>query len=108
MNWKDNIPPFYIGQKVVCTDSSGHDDVLTYKGEYVVHSITRTPCCGQWVVNVGVEQPKGLICSGCLYLMGFNNMFRSSRFRPLQSRRFPLIKLSEIKEKEREEVLCDN
>jgi hypothetical protein len=44
------IPPFYIGQKVVCVKTSVRE---VYKeGElYVVRELIRCPKCGEWLVG---------------------------------------------------------
>lgn len=66
-DYTDNIPPFYIGQEVICLRSIGCTNVpssMVYKGkEYKVTSCTK-PCC-YWVITVGIKKYAKFIISVC-------------------------------------------
>ena len=58
MNWKDTIPPFLVGAKVVGVEPNM--DGLPVKGQiYTVNGARRAPCCGVWVVDIGSLRTSG-------------------------------------------------
>lgn len=110
-----NLPPFYVGQKVVYVTG-------TNMPKDSIHTVTgiKQNSCGCWSIAINGE-PFGknnaynmLYCLKCgtrnLPLCG-NNLLRgwyAANFRPLQQQNFPLITLSKIREKEKEEYLVAN
>lgn len=48
-----NLPPFYVGQKVVCINKNPL--YLKYNETYVVKEIKQFPC-GCWAIDVGVSR----------------------------------------------------
>lgn len=103
MNNELNLPPFYVGQKVVALNTSlswNKGDVFTVLG-------LRKPCC-HWQVNIGVGVgPKGewdsVSCEDCGYteqLNGNTNVWANCRnFAPVQEN-FQSISLEKVLEKE--------
>lgn len=58
MKEANNIPPFFVGQEVVCIKD--HSWGVVKKGqEYKVLAIKQSPCCGSWRVDVGIYNPAG-------------------------------------------------
>jgi len=103
---KADIPPFYVGQKVVAIDS--HSLGYWKKGdEFTVLSIKRG-CC-EWEIDIGIRHLLPFTrCGVCLSVFPSDFMYRCSRFRPLQEATMPLMTFSNIKEKEKEEILILN
>lgn len=107
-----NLPPFYIGQKVVCLKDAN----TTKKGQ--IYKVTNNwQCsCGTWYTGVGVLHGKPNAAATCVkcdcktpndspYYLGL-----STRFAPVQEAKPPLIKLtlSKIQEVEKEQILIEN
>lgn len=106
----NNLPPFYVGQKVVSIESF---DCLVEGHVYtVIKCHLRTCGCG-WVVEVNIPNIsvdgnriyKGMTvrCSSCkkLRLSQSNNAcYFHRRFRPLQESVFPSLTMSKVVEKE--------
>lgn len=108
MKDKLNIPPFYIGQKVVAIKD--HTQGYFNKGdEFVVKGIEKTCCV--WVIIIGVRT--GWNISICVCRKSINNpndmgRFNVASFAPLQQQSYPLMTFSKIVEKEKEEILINN
>ena len=106
---KANIPPFYVGQKVVYVTGL----ILPKNSIHVIRGMVRY-CCGCWIVDIGlkVSEPFYVHCHlhGLLTKTPRNGIMyaASTSFRPIQEQKFPLLTFTQIKEKEREEVLSDN
>lgn len=47
-----NLPPFFVGQKVVCVKSSPY---LQKDKEYCVAALYYLACCKKWFVSVGIS-----------------------------------------------------
>ena len=104
-----NLPPFYIGQKVVYITGIAMP-------KYSIHRVLGL-CqfsCGCWCVDVGMP-PVGnfslIVCSehpeNNLPING-KEWFWASSFRPTEEKPFPLMTFTQIKEKEQTEVLINN
>jgi hypothetical protein len=80
-----NLPPFYIGQKVVCINANNNFDLI--KGEkYTVTNVVKTKCCDKWQIEVGIIFNKfERKCVACNKKSGTYNTFLSDRFAPLHS-----------------------
>jgi hypothetical protein len=83
----NNIPPFYVGQKVICVDTTGNPPVKKNK-EYTVDSVTKG-CCG-WEITVGIQADSSYdevsFCRKCgsrTPSPGSTWPLRASRFRAL-------------------------
>lgn len=103
-----NLPPFYVGQKVVCIEGYPNPRFFKKGDQFTILDIIKTPCCNMWIVNIGVSMPyKNTICD-CGQTFKANQMFRASRFAPIEKQNIPLMTFSQIKEKEKEQILIDN
>lgn len=104
---KLNLPPFYVGQKIVCV--IGHKDGQFKKGDvFKVQSIKRESCCGNWVVNIGLRTDYCLIVCQCGHINNNDDYYSCNRFKPLEEMNAPLLTFQQIKEVEKEEVLILN
>jgi hypothetical protein len=76
-NWK-------VGMKVVCVE--GHRCGDFNKGDvFTIKAIGVTPCCKNTTIDIGIRtHHHEMICSECDATYVNNNMYRASRFRPLQ------------------------
>lgn len=100
-----NLPPFYVGQKVVCVDP--RPDFGLFKDKiYTIAEVIRCKC-GATNVAWGATNP--LIthssCYSCGNIVTQESKYyfcRSSRFAPVQEQKFPLIKLTKVIEKEKQ------
>lgn len=103
-NSLNNLPPFYVGQKVVCVDSENtvsiHKMLFNKNQIYTVHSIKKTNCCKLWVINIGIKDDADILICPCGKESKNDNHFRASRFKPLQQQSFPLISLSKVIEEQ--------
>lgn len=114
MENKLNLPPFYIGQRVVYITGKN----MPKDSVHTVSAINQA-WCGCWEIAINGESLKikksnkpMIRCVGCekrRVSEGFvyDNWLASS-FRPLQQTSFPLMTFSKIVEKEKEEVLINN
>ncbi len=108
---KLNLHPFYVGQKVVCVKPIG--DLIKDK-IYTISHITKC-LCGKICVGVGLvdyefgygKYYNAKCCGAKQISVGFYE-FNTDRFAPIQQQNFPLIKLSKIIEKEKEQILIEN
>lgn len=116
---KVNIPPFHLGQKVVYITGKSMP-----KGS--VHTVTEMylpPCGCRYIIGInGVPiKFKSFVadivrCAACgleLPASRYHGLYddggwNQNSFRPLQESKMPLIKLSQIKETEKEQVLIEN
>ncbi len=105
---KLNLPPFYIGQKVIYITGAfmPKDTICTIKQ-------IEQKGCGCWCVdiNVSVHTPTGYFrCHNhSNFRIKDNGMiWDANSFRPFQQTSFPLLTLSKIKETEKEEILTAN
>jgi hypothetical protein len=101
---KLNLPPFYVGQKV---EYVGWKSTLKGTKHIILDCFMSE--CGCWMVKTE-NLPNGTYyicdCGAVICLIGKFGQAKS--FRPLQQQKFPLIKLSKIMEKEKEEILIEN
>jgi hypothetical protein len=108
---KLNLPPFYIGQKIVAIRN--HKQGRFKQGEiFTVTGITNCPVCGFIKINIGISNPLKLYnCSECgSDYMKENNAadFHPISFRPLDEMKAPMLTFKQIKEVEKEEILILN
>ena len=105
-----NLPPFYVGQKVVSLISTN----IRKKGE--IYSITdQFMCsCGYWMVSFGIRHNhSGLltcVCEGCGNTNPTNSWFFAAgaeTFAPLTESPFPSLTMEQVVKKEAEKV-CMN
>lgn len=57
----ENIPPFYIGQRVVALKTKTWK-LFTYFSkdqQFIVLGIRQSPCCKIWEINIGLVLPYG-------------------------------------------------
>lgn len=109
----NNLPPFYIGQEVVCVDNKTYikvhfktEDMLHIGETYIIRDI-RKGCC-EWEIDIGILA-KGKIARcicGKASPLNTYSWFKSSRFVPKQEQ-FQAITYSEIKQKE-SPLICVN
>lgn len=97
-----NLPPFYVGQKVVYVTGN----CMPKHSIHTIHNITQH-VCGCWCVDIGLKLNRQYTtyCCHCgnktKYLPSSDiDWFTSRAFRPLQSQSFPLISLSKVIEKQ--------
>lgn len=94
---KLNLPPFYVGQKVVCVDDKKRDSRMVYVKlgvEYTISGIIQSIFgYSVFVSEAWCDSPLG---------------YYHDRFATLQQQNFPLMTFSKILEKEKEEVLLNN
>lgn len=94
----ENLPPFYIGQKVVAKED--HEKGFFTKGqEFVVREVKR-PCCNWEIrIDVNVSEFAGAICPNCFKISRPEPFFRHSRFSPVEEN-FQSITLEKVLETE--------
>lgn len=105
-----DLPPFYVGQEVVCINSSnafpGHGPVpIKESNKYSVNSIKRCGC-GDWKVDVGFVTPIGTVCSCRMTTLAGVWWFRASRFAPIRED-FQEMSFEKVIEKEKS-LICVN
>ena len=94
-----NFAPFYIGQRVVAVDAVPNSKIKNGQ-HYTISDCYYAPS-GNPIANGKSYWYVGVV--------GFdNNCLRPSIFAPLEQKKFPLMKFSEILKKEKTEVLIDN
>lgn len=112
---KNNIPPFYIGQKVVCIkDHNDPECELRLNKVYTVRSLWLCKC--GWSVDVGIKDPCVLLEEDTIYYCNVCEVEQNTdswlllcnRFRPLQEQKAPMLTFTKIKEEEKEEILTLN
>lgn len=105
---KSNTPPFYVGEEVECVISGANGLV---KGQnYIVTAVLRDSCgCYGVLVNNGMgggimESGECTICNS--KLINAYNTYLPSNFRRLQRPKpMTFLKLADIQEQEKEEIL---
>jgi len=111
---KLNLPPFYVGQKVVYITGIS----MPKNSIHVVLGIWRAPC-GCWVVDVSESPNYGqyktewyLLCASCGNHFQVSKPERqgifASSFRAIDEAKPPLMTFTQIKETEKEEILILN
>lgn len=108
-----NIPPFYVGQNVVCV--KGSEEFKIKKGvTYTVTEVVSCKCSTR--VSVGIkgdmvaQPPFQGTCATCKGKLIFNRnetYAYSTRFAPTQQKDFPLLTFSKIQKKEKQKELID-
>lgn len=99
----NNLPPFYVGQKVVYITGNN----MPKNSIHIILGIIRMPC-GCWVLDIGKKRSsfKRLTCMLHDYskkVMDSDvNYFNSTSFRPLLESPFPSLTFKEVIKKERE------
>ena len=99
----NNLPPFYVGQKVVAVAS--HSQGLFKQGQiFTIKSVFISKCkCNDWSVTIGYTSNNKLKeCSTCGAVWDNDFSFSATRFAPLQESVFPSLTMSRVIEKERE------
>jgi len=98
----NNLPPFYVGQKVVCVSSIG-----PYKKDniYTIMIFQACKICGQKRVGCLKSGKTNCIGGSCVHteVTGYALVY-PTRFAPLKEQSFPLIELSKVIEKEKQLV----
>lgn len=114
---KLNLPPFTVGQKVVCVDP-GTNKPLKKGDKYTITSIHNNCRCG-YLVNVDNHTAIGLdyrpilngelcACGGCgtlKYSNGFS-LYLPTRFASIQESKFRAVSFEKVMEENK--VLCEN
>lgn len=102
---KLNLPPFYVGQKVICVNSIGTYG-LTKNKIYTVHDIFNC-VCGIKTVDLGFKTAHaGSRCSNCRKANTGVFTYRLDRFRPLQEQKFRAVTFEKVMEET--EAICEN
>lgn len=98
MTYKLNLPPFYIGQKVVCVSSSeaAHGDKV-FKG--AIYTVLETGHLPENDIHIAYDY---------VIVKGNGGYWDICRFAPIQEAPAPLLTFSEIKKTEKEEILILN
>lgn len=81
-----NLPPFFIGQKVVALANGVTTNLVKDVG-YIVLGLNK--CCGIWSINVGLIVTSGAVgisCSGCGRRLSNGNprWIHSKHFKPAE------------------------
>lgn len=99
-----DIPPFYIGQKVVCINTiftgRGMKPPLIKDKTYIVKSIIKCTC-NSYKIDIGFLSGIGsskCLCGHKTYSEKWH--VRADRFKPLQEIKLPLMSYSKILEEE--------
>ncbi len=108
-NALNNLPPFYVGQKVVSLVNGIKFPELKKGNTYTVLSIHKFSC-GCHGINVGIKITHGSLfikCCGESTIIPHNGIkyHRSEIFTPLQHAKFPLLKLTRVIE---EQLIAQN
>lgn len=102
------IAPFYPNQKIIAVEDHPWGDFKEGDTFYAGRQKTCSCGCGAWVVHIGINNSPNdfnWICSHTKKFVNQDiNYYYASRFRPLQEQTAPLIKLSQIQEKEKEKA----
>jgi hypothetical protein len=104
----NNLPPFYVGQKVVYISGVN----MPKYSRHIVLDIIKWPC-GCWYIDVGQKVSNVAVNARCLEhdaRMMVNNdvkYFLASSFRQEEKQTYPLIELKKVIEKEKV-LLCSN
>ena len=104
----NNLPPFYVGQKVVYI--TGRE--MPKNSEHIVKGL-KINCCGLWDINVGIKSKSyfinknngvtHIICKRCKQISEIESFyfgFLSTSFRPLNEQPFPSLTMQEVIKKE--------
>ena len=105
----NNLPPFFVGQKVVCVkanaDSLGNN--LVRDNTYTVQGVHKCEC--GWKVSVGGITDNRIIRCPCGCPDPDTNVWWfSNRFAPLDQTSFPAMTFKEIQKVEVKEPLVMN
>lgn len=96
----NNLPPFYVGQKVVATKNHPLG-AFKKDDKFTILQISKK-CCS-WNVTIGITMPNLTSeCRKCgrIWFSDGQWWFLSEWFAPIKEQKFPLIKLTRIIEKE--------
>lgn len=110
---KLNLPPFHIGQKVIYITGKYMPKNSIHTVEEVIKDV-----CGCYIISVNTKTPKveygvtHLYCGVCKKQFPINkwktNYWNASSFRAAEEINIPLMTFSEIKKKEKQEILILN
>jgi len=103
---KLNLPPFYVGQKVVYITG----DCMPKNSIHVIKRVLRCNC-GEYIIDVGRTKHLSInTCSNscCAIETSKSQLFKNSSFRPLEEAPAPLLTFEQIKQTEKEEILTLN
>lgn len=104
MNPLENLPPFYIGQKVVFNRS--YPLVGIKRGDIITVNTIITCSCGHHHVNTGINHNKPAIISNCTICLKeitthpTEYICSTTSLDPLIEEHFPSLTLSKVIEKE--------
>lgn len=103
MNPLENLPPFYVGQKVVSL--SNHESGLIKDKIYTVLAVIKGHC--YYTIDIGLKNKSyannlAKCTCGVTYKTSPSDIWwhSSARFAPLQESAFPTLTLSRVIEKE--------
>ncbi len=110
-----NLPPFYVGQKVVYI--TGHN--MPKNSIHTVNFISKKPCGCSWVIRIDDEKfiptpgnTNKIVCVQCGVVYSrqkdTGEVWDANAFRAIQEAKPPLMTFTQIKEKEKEEILILN
>ncbi len=104
-----NLPPFYVGQKVVyITGINAPKDSI-----HIVKDIWLNDCGKCWVIDIGIiinphhGKYGKFQCSNCreVYMTTCKDGWMATSFRPLEQLKFPLMKYTKVIE---EQLISEN
>lgn len=104
----NSLPPFYVGQKVVVIKNGKSGGSSITAGQVFLVRGVHQCICGKWSIDVGLKTDTlgPCICADCDHNLGPVVLWCGAHgFRPLQSQTFPLMKYSEVRERE---LICEN
>jgi len=105
MNNLNNLPPLYIGQKVVYI--TGYN--MPKDSIHIVKDVFKIKCCNTWIISITTPFIIGKgyhLCSCCntelssdfILNIPKNQSFSASSFRAIESQSFPLLTYSKVLE----------
>lgn len=93
-----NLPPFYVGQRVVAIKD--HSQGRYKKGEEFIVLNIKIGCCSKWVIDIGIRS--GILtkmCYVCSSIRIQDNHYGAIAFAPIEST-FQTISYSKVIEEE--------
>lgn len=104
---KLNLPPFYVGQRIVCLIS----DRVAKKGlKYTAKSVVKCPYCEEWLIGYAEAGMTGWV--SCTHsdksVISTTGLFHAphTNFAPIQESKFRAVTLEKLCEEV--ELICEN
>lgn len=97
-----NLPPFYVGQKVVYINNVS----LPTNSIHTVLNIVKSSCCGMWGIQIECSRlllaPQKRCCQCGLHssFTGERQYYAAISFKTLEEMKFPSLKMKEVVKKE--------